>query len=110
MQANAPRKDASAAAGNVMFFQWFGGAIFTCVAKTVFTSSIGPLLVSAAPEVDPSTIIYAGVTELHSMVPADEWSGVLRAYNAAIGHVFVRKQIFSRFTRRLPAHVRLIRV
>lgn len=95
MQANAPRKDASAAAGNVMFFQWFGGAIMTCVAKTVFTSSIGPLLASAAPDVNPSTVIYAGATELQSMVPADEWGGVLRAYNHAIGHVFVRKYFLT---------------
>lgn len=67
----------------------------TCVAKTVFTSSIGPLLASAAPDVNPSTVIYAGATELQSLVPADEWGGVLRAYNHAIGHVFVRKHLFT---------------
>lgn len=95
MQANAPRKDASAAAGVVMFFQWFGGAIMTCVAKTVFTSSIDPLLASAAPEINPLTVIDAGATELQSMVPADEWGGVLSAYNHAISHVFVRKYLVT---------------
>lgn len=95
MQANAPRKDASAAAGVVMFFQWFGGAIMTCVAKTVFTSSIAPLLASAAPEVNPLTVINAGATELQSMVPADQWGEVLRAYNHAISHVFVGKHLLA---------------
>lgn len=77
------------ATGNVMFFQWFGGAILTCVAKTIFTSSIGPALAVAAPGVDPATIIHNGATGLRNMIPPNEWHGVLIAYNEAIDHVFV---------------------
>lgn len=96
MQANVPPKDASLATGNVMFFQWFGGAILTCAAKTVFTSSIGPALVDAAPGIDASTIIYSGATELKNIVPPDEWYGVLLAYNKAIDNVFVSTILFFR--------------
>lgn len=102
MQANAPQADAAAAVGNVMFFQWFGGAILTCVAKTVFTSSIGPALATAAPGVDASTVIYSGATALKSLVPEREWPGVLEAYNQSISHVFVRTP-FSNIECLLPS-------
>ncbi|PHH77531.1 hypothetical protein CDD80_508 [Ophiocordyceps camponoti-rufipedis] len=69
MQANSPKQDASEAIGNVMFFQWFGGAILTCAAKTVFASSTSSSLADAAPSIDPSTIIHSGTTKLKAIVP-----------------------------------------
>ncbi|KAH8681864.1 major facilitator superfamily domain-containing protein [Xylariales sp. PMI_506] len=88
MQANVPKEDASIASGFVMFSQFFGGAIFSSVAETIFTSSLAPALARYAPSVDPSLVINSGATELQLALSESELPGVLLAYNEAIVHVF----------------------
>ncbi|ORY55883.1 major facilitator superfamily domain-containing protein [Pseudomassariella vexata] len=88
VQANMPKEDASIASGYSMFSQFFGGAVFTAVAKTVFTSSIAPALAKFAPSVDARLLVNNGATELQKVIPADQISGVLLAYNEAIDYVF----------------------
>ncbi|KAK6086167.1 major facilitator superfamily transporter [Seiridium cupressi] len=88
MQANVPKADASIASTLVMFSQFFGGAIFSSVAKTVFTASVKPAIDNFAPDVDPALLINSGAAELQRIVPTDELHGVLLAYNQAIQHVF----------------------
>ena len=72
-----------------MFSQYFGGAIFAAIAKTVFTSSIGPAVAKYAPNIDPSVLIDNGVTDLRSAVPAEYLAGALLAYNDSLDRVFV---------------------
>lgn len=72
-----------------MFTQYFGGAIFAAVAKTVFTSSLGPALLEYAPSIDPNLLINSGVTNLREAIPPEYLEGALLAYNKSIDHVFV---------------------
>jgi hypothetical protein len=90
VQANMPDKDAAVASAYAMFAQYLGGAIFICVARTIFTSSLGPALAKYAPGVDPQRIINIGVTEIRQVLPASQLQGVLEAYNLSITHVYVR--------------------
>lgn len=72
-----------------MFCQFLGGAFFSAVAKTVFTSSIGIALHKFAPSIDPNLVINTGVTEISKVVPPDQLTNALLAYNEALNHVFV---------------------
>ncbi|KAK8135998.1 hypothetical protein PG984_003938, partial [Apiospora sp. TS-2023a] len=88
MQANVPSEDASIASAYAMLAQFFGGALFNCVAKTIMTSSLPPALAKYAPDVDPRVFSSIGITEAHEIVPAEQLPGVLLAYNEAIANVF----------------------
>ncbi|KAI0170014.1 MFS general substrate transporter [Hypoxylon sp. FL1284] len=88
MQANVPREDASIATAYALFSQLLGGAFFSAIAKTVFTSSIGSAVEKFAPGVDPSLLINSGVTEIANVIPPGLLNGALLAYNQAISHVF----------------------
>lgn len=95
MQANVSREDASIASTLVMFCQFFGGAIFSSIAKTIFTASIQPAVEKFAPEIDPTLLINSGATELGAIASASQLPGVLLAYNQAIQHVFVSNECKS---------------
>ncbi|KAH7369740.1 major facilitator superfamily domain-containing protein [Rhexocercosporidium sp. MPI-PUGE-AT-0058] len=88
IQTNLPAEDASLGSAYVLFAQYFGGAIFAAVTKTVFTSSIGPAISKYAPDLDPALLINSGVTELRHVVPAQYLEGAILAYNQSINHVF----------------------
>ncbi|KAI2618941.1 MFS general substrate transporter [Hypomontagnella submonticulosa] len=88
MQANLPRQDASIGTAYAMFSQLLGGAIFSALAKTIFTSSIGSALRKFAPGIDPDLLIDSGATEIAKVVPANQIEGALLAYNEAIIHIF----------------------
>ncbi|KAK7934725.1 hypothetical protein PG985_000220 [Apiospora marii] len=88
MQANVPSEDASIASAYGMFAQFFGGALFNCVAKTIMTSSLPPALARYAPDVDPRVFASIGITEAREVVSAAQLPGVLLAYNKAIVNVF----------------------
>ncbi|CAJ2500784.1 Uu.00g036370.m01.CDS01 [Anthostomella pinea] len=88
IQANAPREDASIASAYAMFSQFLGGAFFTSIAKSIFTSSIGDALHQFAPGVDPDLLINSGVTDFIKILPQELLQGALLAYNQAIDHVF----------------------
>ncbi|OTA90710.1 hypothetical protein M434DRAFT_397799 [Hypoxylon sp. CO27-5] len=88
MQANVPREDAAIATSYAIFSQLLGGAIFSAVAKAVFTSSIGDALQKFVPGISPSLLIDSGVTEIAKVIPSAQLEGALLAYNEAITHVF----------------------
>ncbi len=73
-----------------MFTQYFGGAVFICVARTVLTESITSAMGEFAPSVNPQLVIQTGITDLRTVIPPSLLSGVLLAYNKAIVDVFVR--------------------
>ncbi len=72
-----------------MFAQYFGGAIFICVARTVFSTGLGSAMAQYAPGVDTQLVLNAGVTELRNILPAAELADVLLAYNQALVDVWV---------------------
>lgn len=79
----------------MMFEQYFGGAIFAAVTKTVFTSSIGPAVSKFAPNLDPALLTHSGVTELRDVVPDEYLEGAILAYNQSINHVFVSSELLG---------------
>ncbi|KAL2072439.1 hypothetical protein VTL71DRAFT_11782 [Oculimacula yallundae] len=88
IQTNLPAEDASLGSAYVTFAQYFGGAIFAAVTKTVFASSMGPAISKYAPHLDPSLLRKSGVTEFRRVVPAEYLTGAILAYNQSINHVF----------------------
>lgn len=89
IQANVPASDIPLGVSYVMFCQYFGGAVFICAARTVLTSTIGAALARYAPSVNAALVVDTGVTELRDVVSADDITGVIKAYNAALVNVFV---------------------
>lgn len=71
------------------FTQTFGGAVFLCIAQTVFTTSLRETIPKYAPNVSVSDIIHAGGTGVWSTVtdPTD-LPNVLLAYNESIRRNF----------------------
>ena len=89
IQTNLPAEDASLGSAYVLFAQYFGGAIFAAVSKTVFTSSIPSAVSKYAPGLNSTLLINSGVTELRQKVPTEYLDGAILAYNQSINHVFV---------------------
>lgn len=99
MQANVPREDASIASAYCMFSQYLGSALFSSLAKTIFTSSIATGVAQYAPYLkDPSYLINMGASELPEHFRGSQLDDVTDAYNAAIVNVFVSTCIFLSFS------------
>lgn len=71
----------------VMLCQLMGGAIFIAVAQNIFSNELVRNLGSVA-NIDASTVIHAGATELKSVVGDQDLAGVLVAYNDALISTF----------------------
>ena len=74
----------------VVFTQFFGSAVFIALSQTTYTNSLGPALERFAPAVNASFVINVGATNLRQAIPAGELNGVLKAFNRALMHTFVR--------------------
>ncbi|KAJ9144275.1 MFS multidrug transporter [Pleurostoma richardsiae] len=95
VQANAPPEDAPVVSSYIMFTQYFGGAVFICVGRTVLTSSLTSTIPKDAPSVDPQLVIDTGVTELSEVFHGDLLKQVLQAYNDSIVDVFYAQLALS---------------
>lgn len=73
----------------IMFFQYFGSAVFLAISKSIFLNVLDSALHKYAPSVSFEEIVHAGATELPSLVPPDEYQGVLTAYSDALVSTFV---------------------
>jgi hypothetical protein len=72
-----------------IFFQFFGGALFTSIANNIFTTKLVHYIGDIGiPNFDPSSVVAAGATELRHAVPAEYLQAVLVAYNLAIRRAF----------------------
>lgn len=72
-----------------IFFQFFGGALFTSVGNNILnTKLVQNVRVIGIPNFDTSRIVKAGATELRRAVPADYLPQVLVAYNEALRWAF----------------------
>ncbi|RYP66919.1 hypothetical protein DL769_005894 [Monosporascus sp. CRB-8-3] len=89
MQANVPRDDASVASAYCMFSQFLGSAIFSSLAKTIFTSSLpGTVAKYASFLKDGSVLVNMGATQLPDYFRGAQLDAVMDAYNAAIVNVY----------------------
>jgi hypothetical protein len=73
----------------VIFFQFFGGAIFSSVGETILINGLRDSLPKYAPAVNFQRIVDVGAAGVRSEVPARELPAVLLAYNQALSYVFV---------------------
>lgn len=89
MQANVPKEDAPIATAYAVFSQLLGSALFSAIAKTIFTSSLEKSVQKFAPSIDPSLLIDSGITDIANVIPPDQVEGAILAYNKAINYVFV---------------------
>lgn len=81
-------KDVSTGVSVMFFAQSFGGAVFVCIAQTLFNNDLSTHL-SNIPGVDVTSVVNAGATELRNSVPADKLSDILVGYNDALVQSFI---------------------
>ncbi|RBA14580.1 major facilitator superfamily transporter [Fusarium proliferatum] len=70
--------------------QYIGGSIFLALSNVVFSSSLESLLRVYAPKIDPATVTAAGASaaDMRKLIPADQLTGVIKAYSLSIDRVF----------------------
>lgn len=73
----------------LMFMQYFGGAVFLSVAKTIFTNELLYNLHKYAPDIDAYSIVYSGATSAFNGLSEHDRPLVLKAYNKALTLTFV---------------------
>ena len=83
-----PQRDIPTATSIVVFFQFFGGAIFLAIAENIFVSKLISLLHIYAPSVDAKVVVAAGAEGLRRVVSVQQLGGALLAYNKAITVTF----------------------
>ncbi|KAJ9154805.1 Major facilitator superfamily domain, general substrate transporter [Pleurostoma richardsiae] len=88
-QTVLPGPDISTGVAVMFFGQSLGGAVFVCVAQTVFLQRLTSTLSAVLPGSQVSEIINGvGATGLRGSVPVDKLPAVLVAYNKAIVTAF----------------------
>lgn len=87
-QTCLPRKDVSMGVSLMFFGQSFGGAIFVCIAESVFTNNLANALASVAG-LDAKAVAQAGATQLRDLVPAADLAVVLVDYNNSLRKAFI---------------------
>ncbi|SCN92067.1 related to transporter (major facilitator superfamily) [Fusarium fujikuroi] len=70
--------------------QYIGGSIFLALSNVVFSSSLESLLRVYAPKIDAATVTAAGASaaDMRKLIPADQLTGVIKAYSLSIDRVF----------------------
>jgi len=91
-----PRADVPLGLALMFFMQQLGGSVFLSVSQNIFSSRLVHDL-SGIAGLDAQTIVNTGATNLHSIVPADELTTVLTAYNDALTRVFILAASLSAF-------------
>ncbi|KAM3426611.1 hypothetical protein NHJ13734_009358 [Beauveria thailandica] len=72
----------------LMFMQYFGGAVFLSVAKTIFTNELLSTLHKYAPDVDAYSVVHSGATSAFNGLSEHDRLLVLEAYNKALTSTF----------------------
>jgi hypothetical protein len=73
----------------ILFFQYFGSAVFLAISKSIFLNVLDTSLHKYAPSVPFEDIVNAGATDLVNVVPAQYYKGVITAYSNALVATFV---------------------
>lgn len=72
----------------ISFAQFVGGSIFVSVCQAILSSTLSAQLSTKIPGFDAAKLSRTGTTNLSRLVPKDELSVLLAAYNDAIDNVF----------------------
>ncbi|GJC81460.1 putative efflux pump gsfJ [Colletotrichum liriopes] len=87
-QASATPSDISTVTAMILFFMNFGGTTFVSAAQAAFVNTILNTIPSSAPAVDPITVVDTGATQIRTMFPAEQVSGIVLAYMSGIKVAF----------------------
>lgn len=88
IQATVAKDDVATGMAIMFFAQQLGGAIFVTVGQTILSTVVVSRL-QDIPGLDATSIIKAGATELHTIVPPQFMSAVLDAFNHACIMIFL---------------------
>ena len=83
-----PQRDLPIATSIIVFFQFFGGAIFLAIAENIFVSKLISSLHTHVPSVDAKAVVAAGAEGLRRVVSVAQLEGALLAYDEAITGTF----------------------
>jgi hypothetical protein len=88
IQRILPMADMSIGFSLLLLLQQLGGAVFTCVGETVLNNILISQL-AGVPGIDANAIVNHGITDLASIVPAQDMAVVQEAYNKACTRIFL---------------------
>lgn len=87
-QTVLPRADVPIGLAMMFFMQQLGGAVFLSVSQNIFSTKLVEKL-SGVSNLDTEAILHVGATELKNVVPAEQLSTVVDAYNYSLTKVFI---------------------
>lgn len=82
-------KEIPVATANLLFSQYFGGIVLSCIAKTILLNALGTAVNENLPGVDASLIVQSGATEVAQLVGPENADGIVKAYNKALTLTYV---------------------
>ncbi|EGP91887.1 putative major facilitator superfamily transporter [Zymoseptoria tritici IPO323] len=88
VNATLQESDRPTGIGLMMCAELLGGALGVSVAQKIFESRLVAFVGRLAPDVERSTILKTGATELTSLVPEDQVAAVPKAYSDAVTSTF----------------------
>ncbi|KAL8335868.1 hypothetical protein RB598_009859 [Gaeumannomyces tritici] len=88
LQNHLPGEELATGTALLVFFQYFGSAVFLCISKTTFLNSLYGALATGSPGVDPQSVVSTGATELASILTPEQYPAVIRAYSDALVTTF----------------------
>lgn len=89
LMALLPQSDLPTATSTIVFFQFFGGAIFLAISENILVSRLLSALHQYAPAVNAAEVVQAGAEGLRKVVTdTADLEGAIFAYNVAITNTF----------------------
>lgn len=73
----------------ISLFMQLGIAVSVSASQTIFANQLPPLLRQYAPQVNVSMVQEAGAANARHLIPPNQFSGFLKAYNQAVTDMFV---------------------
>lgn len=95
VQEHIPASDSAMALSVVGVAMQLGIALGVSAALTIVRNEVPLLLKRYAPDVDASSVINAGATEIRNLVPKSQLEGFLTAYNQAVTTTFVSLRLLG---------------
>ena len=93
-QAVLPKKDIPTGSALVFFAQSLGGAISVSIGGNIFTNNLVSGLANI-PNINTSTVLGSGASELRHRVPTKDVQSVLEAYNSGLTGAFTVGLVFA---------------
>ncbi|KAL2073645.1 hypothetical protein VTL71DRAFT_10971 [Oculimacula yallundae] len=89
IQAALPAEDLPIGNSLLLFFNFLGGALGVSIAQVIYSNVLKDQLGILVPDLDVSTVISAGATNIRTVVPKDLIPLVREAYSNAVSKVFL---------------------